>query len=313
MRKRILVTGGAGFVGSHLCRELLAKQNSVICVDDLSTGSYENIRDLGNDPQFTFINNNIENLNSIAVDEIYNLACPASPCHYQKDPIKTLRTNFNGTMNLLNIAKENHAKLLQASTSEIYGNPEIHPQIETYKGSVNTVGPRACYDEGKRVAETLCYAYYSMYRTQIKIVRIFNTYGPGMQEEDGRVIPNFILQALNNIDITVYGEGKQTRSFCYIDDLLSGLQLMMNTENFCGPMNLGNPDEITILELANLIISITGSKSKIIFSELPKDDPIRRKPDIKLARKILKWSPTIDLFIGLKKTIQYFEFKHNHS
>ncbi len=306
MRKRILVTGGAGFVGSHLCRELLAKQNSVLCVDDLSTGSYENIRDLVNDPQFTFINDNIENLNSIAVDEIYNLACPASPRHYQKDPIKTLRTNFNGTMNLLNIAKENHAKLLQASTSEIYGDPEIHPQIETYKGSVNTVGPRACYDEGKRVAETLCYAYYNMYRTQVRIVRIFNTYGPGMREDDGRVIPNFIRQALNNIDITVYGEGMQTRSFCYIDDLLRGLQLMMNTENFFGPVNLGNPDEITILELTKLIISITNSKSKIVFSELPKDDPIRRKPDIKLAYKILKWSPIIDLVTGLKKTIQFY-------
>ena len=306
MRKRILVTGGAGFVGSHLCRELLAKQNSVLCVDDLSTGSYENIRDLVNDPQFTFINDNIENLNSIAVDELYNLACPASPRHYQKDPIKTLRTNFNGTMNLLNIAKENHAKLLQASTSEIYGDPEIHPQIETYKGSVNTVGPRACYDEGKRVAETLCYAYYNMYRTQVRIVRIFNTYGPGMREDDGRVIPNFIRQALNNIDITVYGEGMQTRSFCYIDDLLRGLQLMMNTENFFGPVNLGNPDEITILELTKLIISITNSKSKIVFSELPKDDPIRRKPDIKLAYKILKWSPIIDLVTGLKKTIQFY-------
>ena len=312
MRKRILVTGGAGFVGSRLCRELLARQNSVVCVDNLSTGSYDNIKDLGNDPQFTFISENIENLNLIPVDEIYNLACPASPCHYQKDPIRTLRTNFNGTMNLLNIARENQAKFLQASTSEIYGDPEVHPQVETYKGNVNTIGPRACYDEGKRVAETLCYAYYNMYRMQIKIVRIFNTYGPGMREEDGRVIPNFIRQALSNSDITVYGKGEQTRSFCYIDDLISGLQLMMNTENFFGPVNLGNPDEITILELAKMIISITNSKSKIIFSELPKDDPVRRKPDIKLASEILKWSPTIDLSTGLKETVQYFKYNDQY-
>lgn len=307
MKKTILVTGGAGFLGSHLCRKLCAEGSNVICFDNLSTGAYENIRALERDPQFRFVEGDVERMPEIKADEIYNLACPASPCHYQLDPVKTIRTNALGVMNILELARNNTAKVVQASTSEVYGNPSVHPQVESYTGNVNPVGVRACYDEGKRIGETLCYAYRKMYRIRVGIVRIFNTYGPRMRNDDGRVISNFICQALGGENITVYGDGTQTRSFCYVDDLIEGLSKMMQTAEAFGPINLGNPVEITVSELAEKVLEMTGGNSEICYTNLPEDDPVRRKPDIALAEKMLGWRPRIQLEEGLDKTIRYFK------
>jgi len=307
MRKRILVTGGAGFLGSHLCERLLREKNHVVCVDNFLTGNKKNVERLLKDPHFELIRHDIVKPLSLDVHEIYNLACPASPVHYQQNPIKTMKTSIIGTINVLNIAKRTKAKILQASTSEIYGDPEVHPQKETYWGRVNPVGVRSCYDEGKRAAECLIMDYRRQKNIISKIVRIFNSYGPRMAINDGRVISNFIIQALCEKEITVYGDGKQTRSFCYVDDMIDGLILMMNSaDDFYGPVNLGNPHEFTILELAQKIIKMTKSGSKISFQPLPLDDPVRRKPDIKLARKKLNWSPKVALEEGLIKTIKYF-------
>lgn len=306
--KRILVTGGAGFIGSHLCEKLLKDGNEVICVDNFFTGSKKNIVHLLNNPYFEVIRHDITFPLYVEVDEVYHLACPASPIHYQFDPVQTVKTSVLGSINMLGLAKRLKIKILLASTSEVYGNPTVHPQPETYWGNVNPIGPRACYDEGKRCAETLFFDYYRQHKVKIKIARIFNTYGPRMSPNDGRVISNFIVQALKNEDITVYGDGTQTRSFCYIDDLIEGLVKLMNTEdNITGPINLGNPEEISILELAYKIKDLTGSSSRIIFKPLPEDDPVKRQPDITLARKILGWEPKISLEEGLKKTINYFE------
>ena len=307
MRKRILVTGGAGFLGSHLCERLLREKNHVVCVDNFLTGNKKNVERLLKDPHFELIRHDIVKPLSLDVHEIYNLACPASPVHYQQNPIKTMKTSIIGTINVLNIAKRTKAKILQASTSEIYGDPEVHPQKETYWGRVNPVGVRSCYDEGKRAAECLIMDYRRQKNIISKIVRIFNSYGPRMAINDGRVISNFIIQALCEKEITVYGDGKQTRSFCYVDDMIDGLILMMNSaDDFYGPVNLGNPHEFTILELAQKIIKMTKSGSKISFQPLPLDDPVRRKPDIKLAREKLNWSPKVALEEGLIKTIKYF-------
>ena len=306
--KKILITGGAGFIGSHLCERLLEDGNEVICLDNFFTGSKKNIIHLMNDPYFEVIRHDVEEKILLEVDEIYNLACPASPIHYQFDPVKTIRTNVMGAINMLDIAKRCKAKILQASTSEVYGDPEIHPQPETYRGNVNPIGVRACYDEGKRCAETLFFDYYRETKVDIRVVRIFNTYGSKMAINDGRVVSNFIIQALQNQDITIYGDGSQTRSFCYVDDLVDGLIKMMNS-NEIGPINLGNPDEFTILELAQKIIKLTNSKSKIIFKELPQDDPKQREPDITLAKTKLNWQPKVKLEEGLIKTIKYFEEK----
>jgi UDP-glucuronate decarboxylase len=306
--KKILVTGGAGFIGSHLCRRLLKEGNEVICLDNFFTGSKENIIDLMDNPYFEVIRADVEEPILLEVDEIYNLACPASPVHYQFDPVKTVRTNVMGAINMLDIAKRCKAKILQASTSEVYGDPEIHPQIEEYRGNVNPIGIRACYDEGKRCAETLFFDYHREYGVDIRVVRIFNTYGPNMAINDGRVVSNFIVQALQNKDITIYGDGSQTRSFCYVDDLVDGLIKMMNS-NQIGPINLGNPNEFTILELAQKVIEYTNTKSKIIFKPLPQDDPKQRQPDISKAKKYLNWQPTIELKDGLKNTINYFKRK----
>jgi len=306
--KTILITGGAGFIGSHLCRRLLKEGNEVICLDNFFTGSKENIIDLMDNPYFEVIRADVEEPILLEVDEIYNLACPASPVHYQFDPVKTVRTNVMGAINMLDIAKRCKAKILQASTSEVYGDPEIHPQIEEYRGNVNPIGIRACYDEGKRCAETLFFDYHREYGVDIRVVRIFNTYGPNMAINDGRVVSNFIVQALQNKDITIYGDGSQTRSFCYVDDLVDGLIKMMNS-NQIGPINLGNPNEFTILELAQKVIEYTNTKSKIIFKPLPQDDPKQRQPDISKAKKYLNWQPTIELKDGLKNTINYFKRK----
>jgi len=306
--KKILITGGAGFIGSHLCERLLNEGNEVICLDNFFTGSKDNIVHLMNNPYFEVIRHDIEEPILIEVDEIYNLASPASPIHYQKDPVKTIRTNVMGAINVLELAKRTGAKVLQASTSEVYGDPEIHPQVEEYRGNVNCIGVRACYDEGKRCAETLFFDYYREYGIDIKVVRIFNTYGPKMTLNDGRVISNFISQALQNRDITIYGDGSQTRSFCYISDLIDGMIKMMNS-SITGPINLGNPTEISILNLAKKIIELTDSKSKIIFKPLPEDDPKQRQPDIEKAKKYLNWKPSINLEEGLKKTIEYFRSK----
>lgn len=307
---RILVTGGAGFIGSHLCERLLNEGNEVICVDNLFTGSKENINLLLNNKRFEFIRHDIENPLHIEVDQIYNLACPASPVHYQYNPIKTVKTSFLGTLNMLGLAKRIKARILQASTSEVYGDPKEHPQKETYWGYVNPIGIRSCYDEGKRVAETLMMDYHRQNNVDIRIVRIFNTYGPNMDSNDGRVVSNFIVQALKNEDLTVYGDGSQTRSFQYVDDLVEGMVRMMNLENFIGPVNLGNPGEFTILELAKKVLEmIPESKSKIVYKDLPKDDPTRRKPDISLAKEKLNWEPKILLDNGLKKTIEWFRSK----
>ena len=305
-KKTILVTGGAGFIGSHLCKRLLNENHKVICLDNLFTGTLKNIEELEKNNSFEFVNHDItkpyyrDNL-----DEIYNLACPASPIHYQSNPIKTVKTCTIGVINMLGLAKKNNAKILQASTSEIYGDPEIHPQKEDYNGNVNTLGYRSCYDEGKRCAETLFMDYKREHNLNIRIVRIFNTYGPNMTKNDGRVVSNFILQALKAEDITVYGDGSQTRSFQFIDDLINGLIKMMNSESV-GPINLGNPIELSMKDLATMVIRLSNSSSNIIYKELPKDDPKRRRPDINLAKSILDWSPIIDLETGLKKTINYF-------
>jgi UDP-glucuronate decarboxylase len=308
MKNRILVTGGAGFIGSHLCEKLLNEGNEIVCVDNFFTGSKDNIKNLLNNPYFEFIRHDICFPLYVEVDEIYNLACPASPIHYQFDPVQTTKVNVLGSINMLGLAKRLKIKILQASTSEIYGNPTTHPQSEDYWGNVNTIGPRACYDEGKRCAETLFFDYYRQHKLDIKVVRIFNTYGPRMHPNDGRVVSNFIIQALNGQDITVYGDGSQTRSFCYIDDLVDGIFRMMNANTgFTGPVNLGNPVETSVLDLAKLIIELTDSRSKIIFKNLPQDDPEKRKPDISLAINKLDWQPSVELEEGLLKTIDYFK------
>ena len=308
MKNRILVTGGAGFIGSHLCHKLLNEGNEIVCVDNFFTGSKDNIKNLLNNPYFEFIRHDICFPLYIEVDEIYNLACPASPIHYQFDPVQTTKVNVLGSINMLGLAKRLKIRILQASTSEIYGNHLEHPQTEDYWGNVNTIGPRACYDEGKRCAETLFFDYHRQHKLDIKVVRIFNTYGPRMHPNDGRVVSNFIVQALNGQDITVYGDGSQTRSFCYVDDLVDGIFRMMNVNSsFTGPVNLGNPVEFTVLELAKLVIELTDSKSKTIFKDLPQDDPEKRKPDISLAKDKLDWQPSIELEEGLLRTIHYFK------
>ena len=308
MKKRILVTGGAGFIGSHLCERLLNEGNEVICVDNFFTGSKQNIIHLIDNPYFEIIRHDITFPLYVEVDEIYNFACPASPIYYSFDPVQTTKTSVIGAINMLGLAKRLKIKILQASTSEIYGNPEVHPQPESYRGNVNPIGPRACYDGGKRCAETLFFDYYRQLKIKIKVVRIFNTYGPKMQPDDGRVISNFIVQALKNKDITIYGDGSQTRSFCYIDDLVEGIiEMMGSREDFVGPVNLGNPIEFTILDLAKKIIKLTNSKSNIIYKPLPEDDPKQRQPNIKLAKRELKYEPKIQLEDGLKRTISYFD------
>jgi len=308
MKKRILVTGGAGFIGSHLCEKLLDEGNEVICVDNFFIGSKQNIVHLLNNPYFEIIRHDITFPLYVEVDEIYNLACPASPVYYSVDPVQTTKTSVIGAINMLGLAKRLKIKILQASTSEVYGDPEVHPQPESYWGNVNPIGPRSCYDEGKRCAETLFFDYYRQLKIKIKVIRIFNTYGPRMQPDDGRVISNFIVQALQNKPITVYGDGTQTRSFCYIDDLIDGMIRMMNSsDEFTGPVNLGNPKEYKIIDIAKKIIELTGSKSKIVFKALPEDDPKRRRPNITLAKNMLNWEPKTPLEEGLNKTIQYFE------
>ncbi len=308
LMKRVLVTGGAGFLGSHLCDRLIEKGCEVICVDNFFTSSRSNISHLIGHINFELMRHDVTFPLYIECDEIYNLACPASPVHYQFDPVQTTKTSVHGAINMLGLAKRTKAKLLQASTSEIYGNPLVHPQPESYWGNVNTIGPRSCYDEGKRCAETLCFDYIRQHNMPVKVARIFNTYGPRMHPNDGRVVSNFIIQALRNDPITVYGDGSQTRSFCYVDDLIEAFLRFMETGNeVTGPINLGNPSEFTIMELAELVITMTGSKSKIEFKPLPTDDPIQRKPDITLARKILDWEPTVPLELGLQRTIEYFK------
>ncbi len=304
---RILVTGGAGFIGSHLCKYLLEKGGEVICMDNFFTGNKKNIQHLLKNPNFEILRHDIIQPIYLEVDQIYNLACPASPQHYQWDPIKTTLTSTVGIYNMLGIAKRCKARILQASTSEIYGDPKQHPQKESYWGNVNCIGHRSCYDEGKRVAETFMMDYHRENKIDIRIVRIFNTYGPNMAMKDGRVVSNFIVQALKNKPITIYGDGLHTRSFCYVTDLIEGMYKMMNQKDFIGPVNLGNPNEITILDLAKQIIKLTNSKSKIIYKELPKDDPKQRQPDISLAKQKLDWKPAIELDEGLKNTINYFE------
>ncbi len=307
LNKRILVTGGAGFLGSHLCDRLVEEGHDVLCLDNLFTGAKQNISHLIEKPNFELIRHDLVEPILLEVDEIYNLACPASPIHYQFNPVKTVKTSVMGAINMLGLAKRVKAKILQASTSEIYGDPTVHPQTESYWGNVNTIGIRSCYDEGKRCAETLFFDYHRQNRVNIRVVRIFNTYGPRMHPNDGRVISNFIVQALANSDITVYGRGEQTRSFCFVDDLIEGLVRMMNApDDFVGPVNLGNPDEFSILELAQMVIRLTGSQSKIVFEPLPQDDPLQRQPDISLAKERLKWEPTLNLEQGLKRTIEYF-------
>ncbi len=306
--RRILVTGGAGFLGSHLCEELLARGNEVLCADNFFTGSKHNIAHLLSHPYFELLRHDVCFPLYVEVDEIYNLACPASPVHYQWDAVQTVKTSVHGAINMLGLAKRLRIKILQTSTSEIYGNPEVHPQTEDYWGHVNPIGPRACYDEGKRCAETLFFSYHRQHGIPIKVVRIFNTYGPRMHPDDGRVVSNFILQALRGEPITIYGDGKQTRSFCYVDDLVEALIRMMNTpEEFTGPVNLGNPHESTILELAEHVIRLTGTPSDIIHKPLPQDDPARRRPDITLAKEKLGWEPGIPLEEGLKHTIDYYK------
>jgi UDP-glucuronate decarboxylase len=304
----ILVTGGAGFIGSHLCEKLLQTGNEVICLDNFFTGTKENIRHLLQNPHFELVRHDIVHPIFLEVDEIYNLACPASPVHYQYNPVKTTKTNVMGSVHMLGLAKRVNAKILQASTSEVYGNPGVHPQHESYWGNVNPIGLRSCYDEGKRCAETLFFDYHRQNKVKIKVVRIFNTYGPRMHPNDGRVISNFIVQALMGRDITIYGKGSQTRSFCYVDDMVNGIAAMMDTgDDFIGPVNLGNPVEFTILELAEKIKESVNSKSKIVFKPLPEDDPVRRRPDISLAQEKLGWQPSMPLEQGLNKTIRYFE------
>ncbi|HVW28586.1 MAG TPA: UDP-glucuronic acid decarboxylase family protein [Polyangiaceae bacterium] len=304
-RKRILVTGGAGFLGSHLCEKLVDAGNEVVCLDNLFTGSRENIDHLLDKHAFEFVRHDVCDRTTLEVDEIYHLACPASPIHYQRNPVRTIRTTVEGTLNVLDLAREVKARVLIASTSEVYGDPQVHPQVETYWGNVNPIGPRACYDEGKRCAEALAVAYATQYATDVRIVRIFNTYGPRMHENDGRVVSNFIVQALQNRPITVYGKGEQTRSFCYVDDLVRGFVALMASD-VTVPVNIGNPGEFTVKELAEKVIAKTGSKSQIVYEPLPTDDPGRRRPDITRAKQLLGWEPTIPLDKGLDSTIDYF-------
>ena len=307
MLKRILVTGGAGFLGSHLCERLVEQGHDVICLDNFFTSQKTNVVHLIGKPNFDLIRHDVTHPIWLEVDEVYNLACPAAPGHYQFNPIKTMKTSVMGAINLLGLAKRCRAKILQASTSEVYGDPEIHPQVESYRGAVNPIGPRACYDEGKRAAEALFMDYHRSNRVNVRIVRIFNTYGPRMHPFDGRVVSNFIRQALVGEDITIFGDGEQSRSFCYVDDLVEGIIRMMNgPDSFIGPVNIGNPDEFTIRQLAELVIELTGSKSKLIQEPLPEDDPVRRRPDITLARQQLSWSPAVKLCDGLTKTIAWF-------
>ncbi len=308
LNKRIIVTGGCGFLGSHLCEKLVQEEHEVLCVDNCFSGTKQNIADLHNNPNFEFIRHDITFPLYVEVDEIYNLACPASPIHYQLDPVQTTKTCVHGAINMLGLAKRVKAKILQASTSEVYGDPDVHPQPEGYWGRVNPIGLRACYDEGKRCAETLFFDYLRQHKLKIKVARIFNTYGPRMHPNDGRVVSNFIMQALKGEGITIYGDGSQTRSFCYVDDLIEGMvRLMDSSDSFTGPVNMGNPTEFSILELANKIINITGSKSKIKYEKLPLDDPRQRKPDITLAKKELGWVPKVEIEEGLTKTIEYFD------
>lgn len=308
MRPRILITGGAGFIGSHLCRHFLSEQYEVYCLDNLFTGHKRNIEELRINPNFKFIIHDIIDPYFVdSIDAIINLACPASPPHYQYNAIRTIKANTIGMINMLGLAKKHKVPILQASTSEVYGDPEIHPQIESYRGNVNPIGIRACYDEGKRVAESLCFDYFRQNNVDIRIVRIFNTYGPNMDPNDGRVVSNFIVQALKNKDITMYGDGMQTRSFCYVSDLVNALSKMIKVKNFHGPVNLGNPQEFTMLELAEKVIKITNSSSKLVFHPLPKDDPTKRRPNIDLAKKELSWEPLVALEDGLVKTIDYFK------
>jgi UDP-glucuronate decarboxylase len=309
-RKKIMVTGGAGFVGSHLCRRLLAEGHEVLCVDNFFTGNKDNVLDLLPNPHFELMRHDVTFPLYVEVDQIYNLACPASPIHYQFDPVQTTKTSVHGAINMLGLAKRTKARILQASTSEVYGDPEEHPQKETYWGHVNPIGSRSCYDEGKRCAETLFFDYYKQNQVDVRVIRIFNTYGPNMHPHDGRVVSNFIVQALKNQDITIYGDGSQTRSFQYVDDLIEGMIKMMNQDGFIGPVNIGNPGEFTIKELAEMVLKfIPESKSKIIYKPLPSDDPKQRCPDIALAKEKLGWKPTIPLEAGLKKTIDYFKHK----
>jgi UDP-glucuronate decarboxylase len=308
LRKRVLVTGGAGFLGSFLCERLLAENCDVVCVDNFYTGTKRNIVHLLENPYFELIRHDITFPLYLEVDEIYNFACPASPIHYQNDPVQTTKVNVHGSINMLGLAKRTRAKILQASTSEVYGDPTVHPQTETYWGNVNCIGIRSCYDEGKRCAETLFFDYYRQHKLNIRVIRIFNTYGPRMHPNDGRVVSNFILQALRNEDLTVYGDGHQTRSFCYVDDMIEGVIRMMNTpDGFTGPVNLGNPEEFRIIELAEKVIRLTQSKSRIVFKKLPEDDPLQRKPDIGVALARLQWQPKTSLEEGLKRTIDYFK------
>ena len=307
--KRILVTGGAGFLGSHLCGRLLEdKNNDVLCVDNFFTGAKRNIGHLLDNKRFEVIRHDVTFPLYVEVDEIYNLACPASPIHYQRDPVQTTKTSVHGAINMLGLAKRVGAKILQASTSEVYGDPQVHPQVESYVGHVNTIGPRSCYDEGKRCAETLFFDYYRQHKMPIKVVRIFNTYGPRMHPQDGRVVSNFIMQALHGADLTIYGDGTQSRSFCYVDDLIEGLVRMMRTGSATtGPINVGNPNEFTMFELAKLVLEMTGSRSKIVYKDLPQDDPKQRQPDITKAWTVLGWQPATQLREGLEKTIHYFK------
>jgi UDP-glucuronate decarboxylase len=306
MSKRILVTGGAGFLGSHLIDRLLEQGHDIICLDNFFTGSKDNIRHLHGNPRFELLRWDVIDPFKVEVDQIYNLACPASPVHYQHNPIKTVKTSVMGAINCLGLAKRVRARVFQASTSEVYGDPQVHPQVESYRGSVNPIGIRACYDEGKRVAETLFFDYHRQNGVDIRVVRIFNTYGPRMHPDDGRVVSNFIVQALRGEDITVYGDGGQTRSFCYVSDLIDGFMRLMNQDDFTGPVNIGNPGEFTILQLAEKVIAMTGSSSRIRFEPLPQDDPLQRKPDITVAREKLGWEPKVHLEEGLGLTIEYF-------
>lgn len=306
--KRILVTGGAGFIGNHLCRRLLNEGNYVICLDNFFTGLKRHIEDMLDNPNFELIEHDIVEPVDIEVDQIYNMACPASPPHYQYDPVKTMKTSVLGIINMLELAKKYKATVLHASTSEVYGNPLVHPQQESYWGNVNPIGIRSCYDEGKRAAETLMMDYHRQYGVDIRIIRIFNTYGPNMDPKDGRVVSNCIVQAINGEDITIYGDGSQTRSFCYVSDLVAGaIKMMNNDKGFIGPVNLGNPSERTVLNLAEIVLEMTGSKSKITYKDLPSDDPVKRKPDITKAQEILGWKPEVDIKDGLAKTIEYFK------
>jgi UDP-glucuronate decarboxylase len=305
---RILVTGGAGFLGSHLCERLIAERNDVLCVDNLFTGTKDNIRHLIGNSYFEFLRHDVTFPLYVEVDEIYNLACPASPVHYQFDPVQTTKTSVHGAINVLGLAKRTKAKIFQASTSEVYGDPSVHPQTEDYRGNVNPIGPRACYDEGKRCAETLFFDYYRQHQTRIRVARIFNTYGPRMHPNDGRVVSNFIVQALKNKPITIYGDGAQTRSFCYVSDLIEAfLRLMAQPDEITGPINLGNPGEFSMKQLAEMVIQLTASKSTLRHVALPQDDPLQRQPDITKAKAILGWEPTIQLEDGLKQTIAYFD------